>query len=59
MNIPTNLRAGYQRFRDDRYAREKRHYRQIAEGKRQWLDWDSGTIGDLVPDANLAAPNSL
>jgi carbonic anhydrase len=33
MTIPSDLRNGYQRFRDTRYAHEERHYRQIAEGQ--------------------------
>lgn len=33
MAIPSDLYAGYQRFRDHRYAREERHYREIAEGQ--------------------------
>ncbi|MBU2531636.1 MAG: carbonic anhydrase [Alphaproteobacteria bacterium] len=34
MKIPADLLTGYQRFRDNRYSREHRHYRQIAEGQR-------------------------
>ncbi len=27
----------------------------IAEGKLQWLDWDSGTFSDIAPTAGIAA----
>ncbi|MGI9478344.1 MAG: carbonic anhydrase [Hyphomicrobiaceae bacterium] len=27
----------------------------IAEGKLQWLDWDSGTFGDVAPRPDIAA----
>ena len=33
MTIPSDLMTGYQRFRDQRYAVEERHYREIAEGQ--------------------------
>lgn len=33
MPIPSDLKNGYQRFRDTRYALEEQHYRQIAEGQ--------------------------
>lgn len=31
MTIPPDLLNGYQRFRDDRFLREERHYREAAE----------------------------
>lgn len=33
MTIPSDLLDGYQRFRDDRYAREERHYRRVAQAQ--------------------------
>ena len=33
MTIPSDLLDGYHRFRDNRYAIEEGHYRQIAEGQ--------------------------
>jgi len=32
--VPSDLHAGYQRFRDHRFAIEEEHYRQIAEGQQ-------------------------
>ena len=34
MTIPSDLLDGYHRFRDERYAREERHYRQVAEQQK-------------------------
>lgn len=34
MTIPSDLLDGYHRFRDERYAREERHYRQVAEAQK-------------------------
>jgi len=33
VTIPSDLLDGYQRFREDRYALEERHYREVAEGQ--------------------------
>lgn len=34
MTIPPDLLNGYHRFRDERYAREERHYRRVAQEQK-------------------------
>ena len=33
MDIPSELAAGYQRFRQERYARESERYKSLAKGQ--------------------------